>query len=142
MIRRCLLETKGNGRRIEDICRNFGENWDQAHIAASGNAGGIAMLWRKDRVTILTTWSSEQVLYEEVRDVSNSFDPWIIAAVYASTSAAIRKVLWQQLSSVLELQTPSCIIGDFNRILGAQEKRGGAAFRFDWKVSDFVNFTL
>lgn len=34
---------------------------------------------------------------------------------------------------------PVCFIGDFNIISGSHEKQGGAPFRFDWKVRDFIN---
>lgn len=69
--------------------------------------------------------------------IRNAF---LLAAVYASTSGSIRKTLWQHLSLAADLGIPSCIIGDFNVIVNAQEKKGGARFRWDWKVTDFHNF--
>lgn len=49
------------------------------------------------------------------------------SAIYASTSYASRRELWNELFLLQQLHNgPWCFIGDFNAVLGAHETRGGS----------------
>lgn len=73
-------------------------------------------------------------------NLTGSDPEWILGAVYASTSGAVRKDLWKLLSSTMGQGLPVCFIGDFNVILTESERKGGAPFRFNWKIKDFASF--
>lgn len=73
-------------------------------------------------VTVLSS-TDQQVTF------SCSFDgvPCVVTAVYAKTSVVGRRQLWQDLMTICDLHAlgPWVVLGDFNCVLGAHEKRGG-----------------
>lgn len=72
--------------------------------------------------TVVSTTSQQLSLSCSIDGVS-----FILTLVYAKTSAAGRRALWQDLVHVhaLHVQGPWVVLGDFNCVLGAHEKRGG-----------------
>lgn len=109
---------------MDQIRSVFGSDWDFEAIPSVGRSGGIALLWRRDRIKVQGVWSNKQVLFGVVQ--ASSSMPWILAAVYASNDGVGTKVLWQQLSMVLELRAPCCFIGDHNVIFCGNEKKAGS----------------
>lgn len=65
------METKTDKTGIDKICRGLGRDWDAEMIPSAGKAGGIAIMWRKDRVSIQGVWCEEQVLFGVVRDLQS-----------------------------------------------------------------------
>ena len=62
-----------------------------------------------------------------VKDFSSGVS-WLLTAVYASPNFADRRLLWDNLASVASLHDlPWVIAGDFNKVLGVEEKFGGRA---------------
>lgn len=50
---------------------------------------------------------------------------WLLSAVYASPRFAKRRLLWENLSSVVGLHSLSwVVIGDFNEVLMGEDKYG------------------
>ncbi|XP_049352711.1 uncharacterized protein LOC125817207 [Solanum verrucosum] len=60
--------------------------------------------------------------------------------VYAKCRTTLRKLLWEDLSSLSNtIQGSWSILGDFNVIAEVEEKTGGTPYRLD-KSFDFINF--
>lgn len=58
--------------------------------------------------------------------IKYSNTPVIISAIYAHNDHRNRRILWEELTSIhSNQQSPWLVIGDFNSVLGAHEKRGG-----------------
>ncbi|XP_038978822.1 uncharacterized protein LOC120109143 [Phoenix dactylifera] len=70
--------------------------------------------------------------------------PWVLCEVYVSTDYRVRRVLWQEITSLTAQGVLTVVVGDFNCILSLGDKRGGAAFmdRADRReFRDFVSRT-
>lgn len=117
----CLMEIKANEDRMRGVQMSLGCDWGMAVNPDTGNAGGIRILWRLDRVHIKDAWVIDQALFGIVSCVRTSFSPWILGAIYANTSATRRKDLWSRLTEALTSNLPCCLVGDFNQILSRLE---------------------
>ncbi|KAK1297823.1 hypothetical protein QJS10_CPB14g01350 [Acorus calamus] len=62
---------------------------------------------------------------------------WLLVGVYASPDAKVRQNVWIETSEVLKEGLPTLIVGDFNTLLGPDDKRGGAPFRVTTEVRMF-----
>lgn len=86
-----------------------------------GFAGGIRLLWDKNRASVDLISAHEHILIVTIREGFQQ--PWILSAIYASSKAVFREQLWQyivQLKSCFNL--PWCMVGDFNQELQSEEK--------------------
>ncbi|XP_038970577.1 uncharacterized protein LOC120104120 [Phoenix dactylifera] len=69
-----------------------------------------------------------------------SGNPWVLAAVYASTEFRERRVLWEEASHLIGQGHPLLMAGDFNCIVGSHEKMGGKPFTYKRKIKEFQEF--
>ena len=54
---------------------------------------------------------------------------WPMSAIYASAEVELRKLLWKYLQELGEkVRFPWLLVGDFNEVTDASEKRGGQRF--------------
>ena len=51
--------------------------------------------------------------------------PWLLSGVYASTKYWKQRMLWSEISKLIVQDLSSFVVGDFNYIVGSQEKMGG-----------------
>ena len=66
--------------------------------------------------------STEQEIHVKVKVLPSNLS-WIFTVVYASPRIVERKVLWENLSKVIDLHNKSWIIaGDFNEPLAEDDK--------------------
>ncbi|XP_027151803.1 uncharacterized protein LOC113751855 [Coffea eugenioides] len=65
---------------------------------------------------------------------------FIATFIHASCDLDECELLWLQLSKVHSLGEPTIFIGDFNVVVGSEEKKGGRPFRFS-EAESFLNFT-
>ncbi|CAN1168292.1 hypothetical protein LINPERHAP2_LOCUS27744 [Linum perenne] len=94
---------------------------------ARGFAGGIWVLWNKKCVNINERGRSEQAIHFEIKGLDDSSS--LVSAVYASPYATSRTLLWDELREwKSRITLPWCLVGDFNCMLSAADKRGGAPF--------------
>jgi hypothetical protein len=90
-----------------------------------GYAGGIACGWNKDYITVDVCKKNFQYLHLRVKYPNEGW--WFLTPVYASPIEALRSILREDLKSLsLNMQEPWLLAGDFNDIIGVNEKRGGA----------------
>ena len=70
--------------------------------------------------------STEQEIHALVKDLSSNFS-WLLSAIYASPRHAKRRLLWENLSVVVELHALLWVIaGDFNEVLLGEDKFGAS----------------
>lgn len=91
---------------------------------AVGFVGGIWVLWNSDYVTLELVAGDAQVMTVFVQKVAAA--PWMFSAVYASPNWWYREELWDYLIRVGAIMTlPWLVLGDFNQVLYASDKKGG-----------------
>ncbi|KAK4384643.1 hypothetical protein Sango_3039400 [Sesamum angolense] len=122
----------------------FDENFFTRRLGfhkAVSNCSNFIWLFADFDLDLEVVWDHEQFIHVVIR--SNLFHkPIWCTFVYASCSRSERN-LWDcifQITSV-NAQEPWLIGGDFNIILSAQEKRGGAQPKFR-AMEDFANMVL
>ncbi|KAL0309424.1 UNVERIFIED_CONTAM: hypothetical protein Sradi_5884700 [Sesamum radiatum] len=123
----------------------FDENFFTRRLGfhkAVSNCSNFIWLFADFDLDLEVVWDHEQFIHVVIR--SNLFHkPIWCTFVYASCSRSERRNLWDcifQIASV-NAQEPWLIGGDFNIILSAQEKRGGAQPKFR-AMEDFANMVL
>ncbi|KAK1326501.1 hypothetical protein QJS10_CPA01g01152 [Acorus calamus] len=62
---------------------------------------------------------------------------WVLSGVYASPNVERRRQLWWETTEVINTALPNICGGDFNTLLWASDKRGGARFRVTSEVEEF-----
>lgn len=69
--------------------------------------------------------ATEQEIHATVK-VCNSDSTWLISLVYASLCLDERKIMWSNLSQVVQLhKLPWLLLGDFNEVLSGEDKLEG-----------------
>lgn len=117
-----LFETHAGGDRASRICQSLGFD-NSFRVDATGQSGGIWLLWRSSVGTITIVESSDQFVYGTVEDGTEKLN---LIVVYAAPSATRRSDLWGQIKTVIQnIDGPLVIGGDFNTILRVDERTGG-----------------
>ena len=119
-----IIETHLGGPRAKEIIDTL--PFDGAiHTETIRYAEGLWLLWNLDRIEITPLANTEQEIHVvvKVRPLNTS---WLLSAVYASPRIAERRILWNNLLSVTELNNLSwLLIGDFNEPLVSSDKYCG-----------------
>ena len=117
-----LFETHVGGERARKICQNLGFD-NSFRVDATGQSGGIWLLWRDQAGALTVLESSDQFVHARVVIGTESIH---LLAVYAAPTVSRRSGLWGQLKRVLEnIDEPVLVGGDFNTILRLDERTGG-----------------
>lgn len=114
---------------LDSVAHSF---WSSMNMAVVGtNDRGLALpnLWVLSKATIvqnilILSKSDQQVTFQLVCDSVTC----VFTAVYAKTTAGERRMLWHDIADVKNnfVLGPWLVFGDFNAVLGAHEKKGGA----------------
>ncbi|KAK1277315.1 hypothetical protein QJS04_geneDACA020152 [Acorus gramineus] len=78
---------------------------------------------------------TEQAAYLIIQEPQGN--PWILDGVFAIPDGKQRGYVWSKTTEVLKEGLPTLLVGDFNTLLGPEDKRGGAPFRM---TSDVLAF--
>ncbi|XP_020272510.1 uncharacterized protein LOC109847689 [Asparagus officinalis] len=134
-----LLETKLKEEKMEHIARKFARDWNWiSNVQEAGN-GRIWLLWNNDLMTVQSSSITDQCLTCFVQ-LKNGKLSCLMSMVYASNQRENRKRLWQDLLEIKQnVNCPWLVGGDFNAIISAEEKMGGAPIS-DADTEDFQNF--
>ena len=117
-----LFETHAGGEKARKICQNLGFD-NSFRVDATGQSGGIWLLWRDQAGALTVLESSDQFVHARVVIGTQSIH---LLAVYAAPTVSRRSGLWGQLKRVLEnIDEPVLVGGDFNTILRLDERTGG-----------------
>lgn len=112
--------------------------WDNFVVSSVGTSGGLALLW-KDTVSVVVLHSCKNYIDCVVTFVAEGFH-CKITCVYGNPHTNEKSAFWYSMMHRFSpLTTPWLCIGDFNEILNASEKRGGAP-PLQWRLNLFRSF--
>ncbi|XP_028554743.1 uncharacterized protein LOC114580663 [Dendrobium catenatum] len=135
-----LLEMKISNLDNSQVLNFLGSNWDYFMIPSNGLSGGLMILWRKDLAMFSVIEESPQFIIGTL-NVFNK-NNWLVAAVYGSTNAIERKIIWESLEKHCSNEMPMVVGGDFNCVLSQEDKRGGKKFILSQGAIDMKNFLI
>lgn len=96
-------------------------------MEAQGFVGGLWCLWKPNCPPISVLSTSKYCIHLQV--TPNLPSSWFFTIVYASPNHMQREDVWKELEDWSHIVTgPWCLVGDFNQVLFAREKQGGAPF--------------
>ncbi|KAK4708563.1 hypothetical protein R3W88_029488 [Solanum pinnatisectum] len=102
---------------------------DYLEVPAQGRAGGIVLMWLTNMVNVTLKRKDDQELHAMIQVFPHYFS-WCFSVIYTSTNSYKRITLWNNLEDINSSFTgPWLIAGDFNEILGQQDKWGGGGGR-------------
>ncbi|XP_061343129.1 uncharacterized protein LOC133289246 [Gastrolobium bilobum] len=120
-----LLETRVSGTVGSNILKKLGFT-NSIIEEARGFAGGIWILWNQTTFTVDLVEQSHQCIHLRINWPDK--EPFIMSAVYASPNLDKRNSFWDELRDFHTRNNEAWVLaGDFNDILGPNEKRGGAS---------------
>ena len=130
-----ITETRVRGDRARKIIEDL--PFDGSFVTNTiGYVGGLWLLWKKDEVDISLLSSIEQEIYATMKVCSNNLS-WFLSSIYASPRIVERKILWSNLSQVVQLHNlPWLLLGDFNKVLTSENKFGGRSINLN-RALDF-----
>jgi hypothetical protein len=111
-----------------------------ASSEGQGFSGGIVVVWKEDCMNVQVC--SKKLQYMHLQVQFKNEDSWFFTPVYASPSEENRRLLWEDLISIANSMDYAWLVaGDFNDIVCAEEKKGGAAasMRKCHKFQDRIN---
>ena len=104
-------------------------------VPSVGRSGGLAMLWSRDIIIEVQSYSRNFV--EAVVTDPDSGFKWRITGFYGNPETYCRKESWDFLISLSRMcHMPWLCFGDFNEIVSVEEKLGGA-LRSQKQMDDF-----
>ncbi|CAL2279833.1 unnamed protein product [Prunus armeniaca] len=119
-----LCEPRISGAKATSVVKSLGFPCFEI-VDVVGFSGGLWLLWDYSRVHVEVVGTSDQTISACV--ARNGQDPWLFTGVYASPNVVKRVKMWDYLSFVAASHNmPWLIAGDFNGLLTADEKFGGA----------------
>lgn len=117
-----IFETHAGRENARRICQGLGFD-NSFRVDASGQSGGLWLLWRSEVGTVTIESSTEQFIHAKIVKDGEGLH---LIVVYAAPSATRRSGLWGELRTVIQgLSEPLVIGGDFNTIVRIDEKTGG-----------------
>ncbi|KAL0444077.1 UNVERIFIED_CONTAM: hypothetical protein Slati_2130400 [Sesamum latifolium] len=103
-------------------------------VPATWRAGGLALLWRKDVLVQLKSYSRNHIDVDVLS--KDTVANWRFIGFYGKADTTRRKEVWNQLVHLSKQTDASWICaGDFNEILCTTEKTGTR--RPQWQIDDF-----
>ncbi|XP_038976058.1 uncharacterized protein LOC120106985 [Phoenix dactylifera] len=126
-----LFETHLSGRGLQKARRVLPRSWGFYAVESRGLSGGIIVTWRLESCRLDTFHVCAQEVIMVISEGTN--DPWVLAAVYASTDFRERRWLWEEASQLVDQGYSLLMAGDFNCIIDPQEKMRGKPFSHERK---------
>jgi hypothetical protein len=98
---------------------------NSVRVEAVGRSGGIWLLWNGSKVDLKVLKTARHLIHV-VFDEGGSC-PWLCSFVYANPNDQLKRACFEDIKDLAStISLPWMIVGDFNEIMGAPEKRGGA----------------
>jgi hypothetical protein len=128
-----LYETLVHANKTEELKYVLGFDFCFS-VDREGRGGGVALLWRKSLNCNITGYSLNHIDIDINDPVHGN---WRLTGFYGFPEGSRRRDSWNFLRHLSGLsQLPWCIIGDFNDILSAEEKKGRVD-RPNWLINGF-----
>nr|XP_023891885.1 uncharacterized protein LOC112003894 [Quercus suber]XP_023929367.1 uncharacterized protein LOC112040706 [Quercus suber] len=121
-----LMETRAKDKFLKNLCRKL--DLKNLFIVPRNNTGGGLALYWKEGLNLKVQGSSPSYI-DAVVDPGVD-DAWRITGFYGDPVTANREHSWALLKHLcLQMDLPWLCVGDFNEIIKAREKMGGAPRR-------------
>ena len=119
-----VVEPRISGVKADKIVEKLG--FESSHrVEAQGMSGGLWLLWNKLKINIKILESSRHFIHGIVNE--GSYEEWIFTVVYANPNAELKRQCFEKIVQLARrVSLPWMVIGDFNEVLLASEKVGGA----------------
>jgi hypothetical protein len=128
-----LYETLVNANNIEELRYLLRFDFCFA-VDREGRGGGVALLWKTSLKCNITKYSGNR---KKVEIEDNIRGNWRLNGFYGYPEGHRRKDSWNLVRNLAQNSSqPWCIIGDFNDILTADEKKGRVE-RASWLINGF-----
>lgn len=116
------METKIDAQRLELVRNKCGFTSGLCR-SNNGRSSGMGLWWREVDVSIYT-FSNHHIEFN-VRGGGGS-SIWKGVGIYGWPEASNKRLTWELMKNIANRNTlPIMMFGDFNEILGGQEKEGG-----------------
>ncbi|CAN1125950.1 hypothetical protein LINPERHAP2_LOCUS3150 [Linum perenne] len=121
-----IVEPKISGVKAAKVVDKLGFD-SNFRVDAIGFKGGVWLAWNSNLVSFDIVEHGKQFIH--AKGVSREGSVFFLTAVYASPKATETVLLWDVLKSLAgSMNDPWAVMGYFNSILSANDKRGGAGF--------------
>ncbi|KAK9933837.1 hypothetical protein M0R45_021012 [Rubus argutus] len=114
---------------LDSIPSSFWSSFNMVVVGTNDRGGLLPNLWVLCKTSIfqsviILSVTDQQVTFQILMDST----PCVLTAVYAKTTIVGRRNLWLDIAFVKSsfVTGPWIVFGDFNAVLGAHEKKGGA----------------
>ena len=128
-----LMETRSKEQFLKKLCSKL--KFENVHIEPRMNTGGGLALYWKNGIDLKVLESSPTFIDAVVNPGMD--DAWRLTGFYGNPITANREHSWALLKHLcLKMDIPWLCMGDFNEIIKAEEKKGGANRR-ERQMRDF-----
>ncbi|XP_026416529.1 uncharacterized protein LOC113311962 [Papaver somniferum] len=96
-----------------------------AHVPCVGRSGGLVLDWKKE-IDLLIVSTSNRGIYVTTKDIIHS-KTCHIYFIYGEPNTALRQAFRENQCKLppIPIDEPAFFIGDFNALLGPEDKNGG-----------------
>ncbi|XP_020263009.1 uncharacterized protein LOC109838991 [Asparagus officinalis] len=121
-----LLETKIKAENISIVAKRLVVNWKWCSNASSTSKARIILVWDPNILEVLIESISDQQITCKIKSLDGKID-CVISSVYGQNQVDKRRELWMNLTHIYQTigNSPWLLCGDFNVIIGNEEKLGG-----------------
>jgi len=118
-----LLETMVNETNLLRIMPTLG--FDHFDYVLPSHSGGIVVLWRDNSVHVSVLLQQPRVIHMLIYDPVLA-QTSVVSSTYAPVQISQKAPFWEHLLELNNvIDSPWCLIGDFNELENFSEKRGG-----------------
>ena len=121
-----LLETMVNEQNLLRIVPSLGfDHFD--YVLPTSHSGGIVVLWNNENVHISVLHKHPRAIHMLIHDPTIA-KTTVVSGIYAPAQSAQKHQFWAHLKELnAVMDSPWCLIGDFNELENCNEKSGGLA---------------
>ncbi|WOL14805.1 hypothetical protein Cni_G23586 [Canna indica] len=135
-----LVETHLNEENSLICISKFGEQWAEILVVDTGRSEGIILVWKKNEIDVKKVFECKQCLNAVIYPKNGK--PWMMTGIYASNCPSERLTLWNFLRRIDVNNLPWLLIGYFNCVDKAEDKKGGNSFKWSNSISAYRDLCI
>ena len=120
----CMMVTKVQRCNFTKVASSFQE-WEHSVNYEEHDRGRVWIMWKAAEFKVMVIESMEQAIHCEILHIFTN-RCFALTTIYGSNDANERLLLWQFLINKSTSTLPWLIVGDFNHLLYADDRIGGA----------------